>query len=320
MAQERNGLFNSSGRRTFIKTAAGITGGLMSGALPLGAGPVSGRTTADNPPSSMPTVDLFGHSVTRMLVGANPFWGWGHRGKLLTQFLQQYHTIDRIVETLHACERAGINTWQTNYDKKFHEVWTRFRDEGGTMNLVLLYDHRETTVETLASYKPVAILHHGNVTDDLFREGRISVVSDFIKKVHDCGLPAGPSTHNPMVVEYCVEKNWDVDIFQTCMYVQSRTRDEWKKILGFKPLHEMYPDTDPERMCRAIRSTDKPCLAFKILAAGRIADRPEDRERAFRFAFENIKPGDCIIVGIMSAFGDQTAENVGYVRKYAVRA
>ena len=320
MKQEGAQHRSSPRRRTFLQTAAGITGGLMAGNLLKGGTSVQARPLRDDPPSALPMVDLFGHSVTRMFVGANPFWGWGHRGGLLTKFLQQYHTIDRIVETLHACQRAGINTWQTNYDKKFHEVWTRFNDEGGSMNLVLLYDHRETTVEKLAEYKPVAILHHGNVTDDLFRAGKMNVVSDFIKKAHDCGFPSGPSTHNPMVVEYCLEKNWDVDIFQTCMYVQSRTRDEWQTLLGFKPLEETYVNSDPERMCRAIRSTDKPCLAFKILAAGRLADRQEEREGAFKFAYENIKPGDCVIVGMQSAFGDQISENVNYVRKYGVQA
>jgi hypothetical protein len=215
-------------------------------------------------------------------------WGWGHRGQLLTKFLQDYFTIDRVVEFLHAAEQGGINTWQTNYDEKFHPVWSRYRDDGGKMNLVLLFDHRETTVKNLASYKPIAILHHGNVTDDLFREGKMEVVHDFIKRVHDCGLPAGPSTHNPEVVEYRCEKDWEVDLFQTCMYVQSRTKQEWVEKIGFKPLHEMYVDTDPPGMCQAIRSTDKPCLTFKILAAGRVADSPEQRDGAFKFAFENI--------------------------------
>lgn len=306
-------------RRGFLKTAVGITGGIMVSGLSKngnGSPVISSNEAAQT--TSLPTVQLFNHTVTRMIVGANPIWGWGHRGKLLEKFLQDYFTNEKAVEFLHSCERAGINTWQTNYDKRFHAIWTKFCDEGGKLNLVLLYDYRETTIENLAHYKPVAILHHGNVTDDLFRAGKIEQVHDFVKKVHDIGFPSGPSTHNPDVVTYACEHNWENDIFQTCVYEQSRPRDQWKKQYGFTPLDETYIDTDPPRMCAVIRSTNKPCLAFKILAAGRVADKKELREAAFKFAYENIKKSDCIIVGMIPKFDDQISENVEYVKKYGV--
>ena len=38
-----------------------------------------------------------------------------------------------------------------------------------------------------------------------------------------------------------------------------------------------------------MRQTDKPCLAFKILAAGRLCDHQELVEQAFKQAFSEIK-------------------------------
>jgi hypothetical protein len=68
-------------------------------------------------------------------------------------------------------------------------------------------------------------------------------------------------------------------------------------------------------MCRVIRTTKKTCLAFKILAAGRAAERRGGLEQAFRFAFQNIKPNDAVIVGMYPRFRDEVKENADIVRR-----
>ena len=74
-------------------------------------------------------------------------------------------------------------------------------------------------------------------------------------------------------------------------------------------------EKDPERMCRVIRETRKPCLAFKLLGAGRASGSPAGVERAFRFAYSNIKPGDAAIVGMFPRFRDEVKENADLARK-----
>jgi len=68
-------------------------------------------------------------------------------------------------------------------------------------------------------------------------------------------------------------------------------------------------------MFRAIRQSKKPCLAFKILAAGRVTDSPKQIDQAFRTAFESIKPQDGVIVGMYPKFTDQVRDNAGRVRR-----
>jgi hypothetical protein len=70
-------------------------------------------------------------------------------------------------------------------------------------------------------------------------------------------------------------------------------------------------------MVKAIREVEKPCLAFKILAAGRRCGSEADVEECFRYAYSNIKKKDAVIVGMFPKFCDQVAENVGYARKHA---
>jgi len=133
--------------------------------------------------------------------------------------------------------------------------------------------------------------------------------------VRDSGVLVGLSTHNPLVVEEVESRGWDIDFFMTCVYRITRTEQEIVNLLGQRPLGEVYLPQDPPRMFRAIRQSRKPCLAFKILAAGRLTDSPESIERAFRTAFENIKPTDAVIVGMYPRYSDQVRENVERVRR-----
>jgi hypothetical protein len=60
-------------------------------------------------------------------------------------------------------------------------------------------------------------------------------------------------------------------------------------------------------MYKVMRQTKKTCFAFKILAAGRIADG--GLAGAFRTAFESIKPNDGIYVGVFPNRKDELKEN-----------
>jgi hypothetical protein len=73
-------------------------------------------------------------------------------------------------------------------------------------------------------------------------------------------------------------------------------------------------------MYQVMRQTKRPCLAFKILAAGRVASSFKAVEQAFRTAFESIKPQDCVIVGMFPRFRDEVTENAGHVRRLLARA
>jgi hypothetical protein len=81
------------------------------------------------------------------------------------------------------------------------------------------------------------------------------------------------------------------------------------------PVKEVYLESDPPRMYKVMRQTEKPCLAFKILAAGRLSDRTEWVEAAFEQAFTQMKPNDAVIVGMYPEYEDQVAINAEYVRR-----
>jgi hypothetical protein len=116
------------------------------------------------------------------------------------------------------------------------------------------------------------------------------------------------------VVDAVESKGWDLDYYMTCVYERNRSEAELVKLIGRDalPVGEPFLKSDPPRMFKAIRQTKRPCLAFKILAAG----RRHDVERAFRETFAAIKPSDAVIVGIYDRYSDQAGQNTALVRRF----
>jgi hypothetical protein len=267
----------------------------------------------------LPKVKFGKFEITRMIVGSNPFYGYSHFNRILDQTMREWYTQDRKMEVLQACERSGIGTWQVHYNDQPMEDFKRYRAEGGKMNLVLLADFELMKnlklLPEVAKLGPMGIGHHGNRTDERFRDGQKLLVKNFLKAVRDTGVMVGLSTHNPAVIDTVESEGWDIDYYQTCLYRVSRTREEARAEFREAPIGETYMEKDPERMCKMIRQTKKPCLAFKLFGAGRTIASPQQVEAAFRFAFDNIKPTDAVIVGMFPKFQDQVAENTAIVRK-----
>jgi len=69
-------------------------------------------------------------------------------------------------------------------------------------------------------------------------------------------------------------------------------------------------------MCEVIRQVKQPCLAFKILGAGRRCASQEMVRAAFEFAYKHIKPTDAVIVGMYPRRFDQVQANAEYARQF----
>jgi len=302
---------SSGSRRTFLQSAAGLTGAL---ALQTKAG------ATDSSAPLLPTV-MFGKTeITRLIIGSNPFYGYSHFNRIFDAHMREFYTQDKKIEVLKSAERHGINTWQLHYNDQPLADYLRYREEGGKMHIVLLGDFElmknpKILPEVVAKMKPLGVGHHGNWTDNRFRAGEKGKVREFCKMVRDTGAMVGVSAHNPAVFDIIESEGWDVDYFQTCLYRVSRTAEEARFEFGEAPIGETYMEKDPERMCKMIRATRKPCLVFKIFGAGRTVDSPASMEKAVRFALTNIKPTDPIIVGMYPRFTDQVKENADLVRR-----
>lgn len=294
-----------SNRRDFIKGGAALT-----------AAAAAVETRAAN--NTLPTVKLGKHEVTRLVAGSNPIYGFSHFNRLFSQHMRDYHTPERVVEFLKSLEASGINTWQASFQERAGPDLTRFREQGGKLHWICLcrpdFLTNPAVLKDAAGYKPIAIVQHGQITERLWQAGEFSKSREFLKRVRETGVMVGLSAHNPVVLDRVESEGWDVDFFMTSFYYINRPKEEWKKLLAEVPLGEVYLPSDPSRMCAAIRQSKKPCLAYKILAAGRMSDTAEQRKGCFEFAFRNIKPGDAVIVGMYNRFTEQVRENADLLR------
>ena len=296
-------------RRGFLKTL-----GLLPAALSIAPKPKPCFAAAAEP-GALPQIPFGKYSLSRLVVGANPFNAGSHLSTFVNQEMRRYYTPEQVLNTLRRCQEVGINCWQSG-GRNF-EVYQRFLAEGGTLRYLSLGGD-PTEIGALAKAGCLGMAHHGEMTDQLFKRGELDQIHDFLKRIRDAGLLAGVSTHVPAVVDAIESKGWDVDFYMCCVYERHRSAKELEKLLGHVPIPvgEVYLQDDPPRMFKAMRQTRRPCLAFKILAAGRLSERKESVENAFKQTFASIKPSDGVIVGIYDKFSDQPAEDADYTRRF----
>lgn len=298
----------SDSRRDFLK---------KSGIL---AATAAAQQAAAGAAAELPQMRLGKYSLSRLICGANPFGGGSHLSGFFNRQLRRYFTPEQIQKTLRRCQEAGVNCWQSGVGSI--DLYRRSADEGLKMHFLAIDAGNDTSIQKLVKGGCIGIAHHGEFTDRLFKAGKVDDMRDYLKRVRDAGALVGISTHMPAVVDTVESKGWDVDYYMTCVYERHRTAAELKALLGYVPLPvgEVYLQEDPPRMFRMVRQTKRPCLAFKILAAGRMSDKPELVEGAFRDTFAAIKPGDGVIVGMYDEYSDQPMENANLVRKYGANA
>ena len=290
------------------------------------------RATGTTGEQTIPQIPFGPHMISRLILGGNPINGGSHMSRFIDNQMRRYFTPERILGLLSDCEREGINLWQTCPTSQFPsnlDVYRRHREQGGQLHYMSIATgmpvpwgpQDPNMIARIADVGAIAIAHWGSFTDRAWRSGQMDQVHDFLGKVRDAGLMAGVSTHKPEVVDYVESKGWDVDFYMTCLYQCERTREEVESLLGHVPVpgtgREVYLEQDPPLMCKVIQQTSKTCLAFKILAAGRLCQRQETVERTFKETFSQIKARDAVIVGMYPEFEDQVRLNADYVRRFS---
>jgi hypothetical protein len=306
-----------SSRRGFLHQAVGLAAGMTALA--------TSTESAAGSAQLLPTVHLGSHSVTRLIVGGNPVYGYSHFNRLLSEHQTAWHTPEHVLALLKRCEQAGLNTWQNSYAERTLQDLDRYREAGGSMNWLCLgkgeWEKEPQRIDEAAKRKPIGIAPHGGTAERLHRQKRLSDLTDLLKRIRDQGVLVGLSAHNPELIELSEDKGWDVDYYMCCLYYLTRPRPEYQKLLGHDlPLGEIYLPSDPPRMFARIKAARKPCLAYKVLAAGRRINNSAEVRNCFETAFANIKPTDAVIVGMYQQFGDQVGENAALVREICSRA
>ena len=305
----------SNTRRNFLQSGAALAAGLAGARA---AGAQEAEQAAPQPASEIqvPKMKFCHAEISRVVLGVNPFYGFAHFNSNMANTMREWYTPDRVCAVMHQCARFGINAFNYVHLGRGPQDWARFQAEGGRMQLIIQVTAGADSEMLVKTLKPLALQRQGEVVDNAWQSGQMNTVKEWAKRARDLGTRVGIGTHIPEVIAKIEEENWDVDFYAGCVYNRRRTVEEQKKVLAGELIEmpgELYLQSDPARMYRVMRQTAKPCFAFKVLAAGRIADH--GIEQALRTAFASIKPIDGIYLGMFPKFKDEVRENAETVQR-----
>jgi hypothetical protein len=312
-------------RRSFLQSSAAAAAALSGAASVLGKDATAraedqpSNSVADQPafPVQVSKMKFFNTEISRLVLGVNPFCGFAHFNNNFASTMKDWYTEDRVCSVMHQCTRYGINAFNYAPFDPFPQYWDRFLAEGGKMHLIMQLPRADETEGLAKRLKPLAMHIQGEAVDQAFQAGKMDGIREWCKRVRQLGVIVGVGTHKPEVISFVEDHGWDVDFYAGCVYNRTRTNDEWKKVLSGELMEldrEIYVQSDPPRMYTVMRQTQKPCFAFKVLAAGRIQDRGSV-EQAFRTAFESLKPIDGVFVGVFPRAKDEVRENAEIVHR-----
>ncbi|HOK44425.1 MAG TPA: hypothetical protein PLA43_14120 [Bryobacteraceae bacterium] len=306
-------------RRSFLQTTAALGAGFSS-ASSLSFAQV--RRGARNPIDAVPDSEIkvpkvkFGkYELSRFMIGCNPFNGTSHLNRTFDGVMRQWYRSGKVAEVLKRCESFGINCFNYVHAGRLYAEWERYVAEGGKMHIVA-QAYQDDPTEMVKTIKPAGVWVIGERVDTAYRRNQLNTIRDYCKKLRDLGVEmVGVGSHIPEVLALVEEQGWDVDFYAGCAYNRRRTQEELERLMsGELPedVQEVYLRGDPPRMYKVFRQTKKPCVAFKILAAGRVSNI----EAAFKLAFDSIKPIDLVCVGLFPYLKDEVKENAYWTMRY----
>ncbi len=232
-------------------------------------------------------------TVSRLILGSNPFSGFSHQSPEKDWEMRHYFSTANTHNTLFQAEELGVNTLIARTDYHVMRMLLEYRDLGGTLQWFAqtcpeVGNHADCIMRA-HTYGAKACHLHGGVMDNLFAQGKMDEVQPALDFIREKGMLAGIAAHNHRVIEWA-EENLDLDYYLTCYYNPSR-RDEHA---AHDPLAvEQYLEEDRQTMTDLIPQLSRPAVHYKILAAGR-----NDPKKAFRFAASKMRSHDVVCVGI----------------------
>ena len=273
--------------------------------------------------SSMPTAQFGKFTVSRLIVGGNPVSANSHVSNAMDIDMRDYFTTENSKRLLRACEKAGITAWQSRGDRHIMRLLNEYRMEGGKLDWIAQtaseYGDLRRNLSEITRMKPIAIYHHGSITDRYWYEDRADKIVDGLKAIRQTGAMVGLGTHIPEIIDHAEQHNWDVDFYMSCVFRLTRKPEENARLAGHPVDGELFWDADREQMLARVKKTAKPCLIFKVYGATRHCDTAERRQAAINLAFDYAKPSDAIVVGMYPKVTEQVAENARMVAKAVAR-
>jgi uncharacterized membrane protein YphA (DoxX/SURF4 family) len=256
---------------------------------------------------TLPSGKLGKMNISRMIMGCNLIGGWAHARDLnyANTLFKAYNSDQKVLETLHLGEMAGINaTFMVN---DYYPLFNRYlKLYGGKMQSIcqtyLKPENFLGDIDRAIGNGANALYIQGAEGDKYVREGKIDQLAKAIDHIKKQGYLAGMGAHSIEVIKACEKEGIPVDFYVKTFHndnywsahpIEDRVEFsvDIKRYAEHNKIHDNMFDLFPIKTMDFMKQINKPWIAFKVLAGGAIL--PKD---GFRFAFEN--GADFICVGM----------------------
>lgn len=282
----------------------------------------------------MEYVDFFGHKVSKLICGDNPFNGHSYIPEHVPgEEMVAYHTEEKILEAMHKMEELGINTMLPLSEPYIIRILQHYRNNGGKMNFIfqmyapmMIGESFEVNMRMMESVDPIGVYIPGSTVDWRYERGEIEEIHLIAKTVREhMNVKLGFGTHHPEVMEYSVENGWDHDFMVACMYDfrRGQLREKSGFLTGKSKSGIQFVESDRELALNALKKVEKPVIAFKLFGGGNLlCDKNEEERRVqlkeiYDTVFSSLKPNDFGAIGVFQKYHDQLTENVSAFNEWA---
>ena len=277
----------------------------------------------------LPTVNFFGHEITRVIVGDNPAHGNTYIHDLISsEEMSEYYTEDNIVKMLKRAKETGYNAGLMLASPLMFSALRRFNAEEGGMKFMFqtyppMLERFAEGVEQIMEFDPIAVYHQGSTAESMIERGEVETFLNNVEIIRKTGVPTGMAFHNPENVLRAERENWGADFYTLCPYNSRRNRKGQQSsfITGASKSDLVFHPDDRHVMFPIIRDIQKPVVVIKALAGGQIyigkskEEYPAITEQYLAETFENIKPSDVICIGVFQRDVDQLKQNADIVSR-----
>ncbi len=270
----------------------------------------------------MNTVNFFGHQVSKLIIGDNPFNGHSYITDHITGAeMREFHTTDKILEAMFEMQKYGYNTMLPLADPYIIRVLKEFENSGGKMQYIFqpyMPMRQDVSMRQMLELKgTIGIYHQGTTTDYNFETGKKDLLIKQIEEYHSMGIPVGVGTHRTDVIETSEREGWNVDFYVRCMYNARRNREgvESGFLTGKSKQGLQFRISDRAEVLASLQNITKPIIAYKIFAGGQmlVEKTPEEKRAAIKDAYNTVfnalKPDDFAAIGIFQKYSNQLKEN-----------
>ena len=239
------------------------------------------------------TVTLGTVTVSRFILGGNPFAGFSHWSAERDNQMADWFTMERIKETYRLAELAGVTAHLARADNFMIRALREHWNESGELTWIAQscpeLGNLLQGVRNAIRGRAKCVFVHGGEMDQRVAAGDTAELVDAIQIIKDAGLAAGVAGHHVNTIKWAAEY-LQVDFFMTCYYNPS---DRTRQAVRNDADTEQYLDEDREAMCALIQELPAPAIHYKVLAAAR--NNPKE---AFEYVARVYRPGDAVCVGI----------------------